>query len=619
MKTKAVKKIFFAISVVLWMIGSIEISAQSTEKKPNFLILLTDDQGFDDFGWDGNHPYLKTPRLDQLRNKSVYLSNHHVMPVCAPTRASLLTGRHAWRTGVTVVGYGWSYIKLDEILFSQILKENGYATGVWGKWHCGASDGYFPWDRGFDETYMTEMYHYENNYGFVGSKQNKVQHQKYSMDVMADYAIDFMERNKDKPFCAYVPFITPHSKYVAIPEYYEKYKAMGLSDVNAKFFGTMEKFDVALGRILDKLEELGLDENTVVIFGTDNGPNPSNQKEQISKSDWMVRNPSRLRGNKSNTWENGIRTPWFISWKGTYSPKKIYTATHVTDMFPTILELAGIDYSSEKKQDGKSLVPLLEDTPSSSKRLVELENRYVVSTHQAVRFQGLKNKNLPFPADFRNSIQFKNQALVCHNERFKLILNPIKGMKYEFSPTPKVNSDGYMLFDLKNDPSETKNVIADYPGVVKEMKKAMKIWFNDVIKDENFGKRPEYIIGYKKEKSSTVSVRGAQLVGGGFTNVKPKLNTKGDFGEFNLIVQRPGVWEATLMHSKAVKNGKIRVSIGEQSYSVTPSGTSTKIGSFKFSNENEELTLRVEVDAENSNGKPVINKLNTITFNYVNF
>ena len=565
MKVNALKPIFFVLSLALWGAGSAVVSAREAGEKPNFLILLTDDQGSDDFGWDGNHPHLETPRLDQLRNQSVHFANHHVCPVCAPTRASLLTGRHAWRTGVTVVGYGWSYIKLDEVLFSQVLKQHGYQTGVWGKWHCGVDDGYFPWDRGFDETYMTEMYHYENNYGFVGSKANRVQHQKYSMDVMADYAIDFMERNKDRPFCAYVPFITPHSKYVAIPEYYEKYKAMGLSDVNAKFFGTVEKFDTALGRILDRMQELGLDENTVVIFGTDNGPNPANEKEKISRSDWGIRNPSQLRGNKANTWENGIRTPWYLRWKGTYGPKEVHASTHVTDIFPTILELAGIDYTSEKKQDGNSLVPLLEDQPSSPERLTELQNRYVVSTHQAVNFRGRRNKNLPFPADFRNSIRLEDQSLVCHNGRFKLILNPLQFMPYTFSPAPKLDAGGYALIDLENDPSETKNVIATYPEVATQMKKAMRVWFDDVVQDDNFGKRPEFIIGYKQQQSAQVSDRCAQLVGGGFSNVSPRMKDKGDFGEFNLIVQKPGLWEATLIHMHAATDGKIRVSVGDQS------------------------------------------------------
>ncbi|MEM9366033.1 MAG: sulfatase-like hydrolase/transferase [Planctomycetota bacterium] len=607
------KRIYFVLPLVLCGGRSAGFSPLWAAGKPNFLILLTDDQGFDDFGWDGNHPYLETPRLDQLRNQSVHFANHHVCPVCAPTRASLLTGRHAWRTGVTVVGYGWSYIKLDEVLFSQVLKQNGYQTGIWGKWHCGVDDGYYPWDRGFDETYMTEMYHYENNYGFVGSKANRVQHQKYSMDVMADYAIDFMERNRDQPFCAYVPFITPHSKYVAIPDYYEKYKAKGLSDVNAKFFRTVEKFDTALGRILDRMEELGLDENTVVIFGTDNGPNPSNEKEKISKSDWAIRNPSQLRGNKANTWENGIRTPWYIRWKGTYGPKEVRAGTHVTDIFPTILELAGIDYISEKQQDGESLVPLLEDQPSSRTRLTKLENRDVVSTHQAVNFQGRQNKNLPFPADHRRSTRFEDQSLVCHNQRFKLILNPTRFMPYSFSAAPRLDAGGFALFDMENDPSETTNVIADHPEVANRMKQAMKAWLDDVIQDDNFGKRPEFLIGYQQKENAQVPVRCAQLVGGGFSNVSPRMKDKGDFGEFNLIVETPGVWEASLVHMRAATDGKIRVSVGSQSYTVTPSGMSTKVGPFKFTNKGEHLTLRVEVDTESSSGRPVINRLNNVS------
>lgn len=582
--------------------------------KPNFLILLTDDQGYDDFGWDGVHPYLETPRLDQLRNESVYLANHHVSPVCAPTRASLLTGRHAWRTGVTIVYGGWSYIKLDEVLFSDVLKQNGYTTGVWGKWHCGVSDGYYPWDRGFDETYMTEMYNYENNYGFVGSKENRVQHHKYSMDVLADYAIDFMERNKDRPFCAYVPFITPHSKYVAIPGHFEKYKAKGLSDVMAKLYGTIEKFDTALGRILDRMEELGLDENTVVIFGTDNGPWLHNERERVSGADWALRNPSQMRGNKTHTWENGIKSPWFVRWNGTFSPKKVDVNTHVTDIFPTLMELAGIEYTSEKTQDGASLVPLLADTPNREKRM-ELENRSVFSTHQEVRFESVKDKNFPFPVDYRNVIDFGSQRLVCRKGKFKLIQNPTKvNPGFEFSPAATPDAEGYVLIDLEQDPQETQNIIQKHPKLAAEMKEAMRVWFADVVQDENFGKRPEFVVGDGQSNRMPVGVF-AQEIGGAFDNVSRKLTNKGDYGEFSLVVETPGIWEVSLNHKRGAGNGRLRVSIGDESKIVSPSGMSSKAGRFLL--EKDKVNLRVEVERPASGGDAMI-QLSDINFEKVN-
>ncbi|MEM7601061.1 MAG: sulfatase-like hydrolase/transferase, partial [Verrucomicrobiota bacterium] len=379
-----------AAAVMAMLVGVAGAFAEESGEKstpPNFIVILTDDQAFDDYGRNGKHPYLETPTLDQLREESVHLTNYRVMPVCAPTRAALLTGRHPWRTGVTVVGFGWSFIKLDEVLFPEVLKQHGYRTGIWGKWHCGISDGYYPWDRGFDEAYMTQGYEYRNNFGFLNSMDNRVDHQKYSMEVLSDYAIDFIERNQDEPFCAYLPYITPHSEYVAIPPLFKKYKQKGLSGNLAKLYGTLEFFDTHLGRVVSKLEELGLDENTVIIFHSDNGPNLTNASSgALSQEDWAIRNPSRLRGNKANTWENGIKTPCFIRWKGTFSPKEVSIPTGVTDLFPTIMELAGIDYESTRKQDGKSLVSLLDESSQDIPDFKELKNRYYSTSHQAAIF-----------------------------------------------------------------------------------------------------------------------------------------------------------------------------------------------------------------------------------------
>ncbi|MEM9280483.1 MAG: sulfatase-like hydrolase/transferase [Verrucomicrobiota bacterium] len=605
--------LFVAISVSL----SSAVAEQDGEnsKPPNFLVILTDDQAFDDYGQDGKHAYLETPNLDRLRKESVHLTNYRVMPVCAPTRAALLTGRHPWRTGVTVVGYGWSFIKLDEVLFPEILQVHGYQTGMWGKWHCGLSDGYYPWDRGFEEAYMTQGYEYRNNFGFLNSMTSRVDHRKYSMEVLSDYAIDFIERHQEEPFCAYLPYITPHSEYVAIPPLWRKYNQKGLSSNLAKLYGTLEFFDINLGRVLDKLEELGLDENTVIIYHSDNGPNLTNADAgTLSPEDWAIRNPSQLRGNKANTWENGIKTPCFVRWKGTLVPREVDVATGVTDLFPTIMDLAGIEHRSAKKQDGKSLVPLLEETSKDSPAYKELENRFYPTSHQAVVFQGRRDKNLPFPDDYRNVIRFEDQSLVGIKGGFKLIQKPIQH-PHPFNPQPEADADHYILIDLENDPTESSNVIKQHPELADNMKTALRDWFSDVVADENFGQRPEFIIGHQGKEKATVSVRSASQVGGQFTNVTPSFERVGDFGEFNLIVGTPGTWELSLNHSPTTSAGKLKVSIGHQSFTVKPSGNATEAGTFKLTQRGEKLTLRIEAVSPGSGQQPILTRLVGIELN----
>ncbi|HIM90816.1 MAG TPA: hypothetical protein EYM52_08825 [Dehalococcoidia bacterium] len=593
---------------------------RDAQDKPNFVIILTDDQGVDDFGREGDHPYLETPNLDKLRNESVHLTNFHVMPVCAPTRAALLTGRHPWRTGVTVVDYGWSYVNLDEVLFPQVLKQQGYRTGMWGKWHCGDSDGYYPWERGFEEAYMTRGYVYKNNFGFLNGLENRVEHRKYSMEALADYAIDFIERNREQPFCAYLPFITPHSKYVAIPGYYEKYKDKGLSDVLAKLYGTIECFDSNLGRIFARLEELGLDENTVVIFQSDNGPNLTNERsERHTKSDWATRNTSKLRGNKTHIWENGIKTPCFIRWAGTFEPKDLGFPAGITDIFPTVLDLAGIDYESRNHLDGASLVPLLADDPSRQGERVALADRYTFASDQAVHFRDRGSPRHPFPDHYRETIRFEDQALVCFHDRFKLLQRPFKEsyLYHLFSPMPEGDEHGYVLIDLQQDPMEKTNVIKKHPVLAANMQNALKAWFADVVEDENFGKRPELLVGHKQKETATVNARCASRIGGGFSNVSPKLQKPGDFGEFNLIVRSPGEWEVFLDHARTDTGRKLQVSIGEQKHMIQPTGTLTRAGRFTFSNQDERLTLRIEANPQDSSTEMIISRLKKITLRKV--
>ena len=188
---------------------------KSMGSRPNILLIQTDDMGYDDMSFNGRKD-LETPHLDKLASQSVRFTDFTVASVCAPSRAMLLTGRHFLKTGVAGVHGGHDFINLDETLLPELFKEAGYATGMFGKWHSGKTDGYFPWDRGFDEAYMAKLYQYfpsEGRYNDVAVKE-----QRWSTEVITDYGIDFIRKHKDKPFFAYVSYFDPHGLWRAPEE-----------------------------------------------------------------------------------------------------------------------------------------------------------------------------------------------------------------------------------------------------------------------------------------------------------------------------------------------------------------------------------------------------------------
>ena len=195
-------------------------------ERPNFLLLLADDMGWDDLSLHGN-TFIETPNLDRFAKESVQFSRYYVNPVCAPTRASLLTGRHFLRTGVSHVHGGKDFLALDEITAADVLKDNGYRTGMWGKWHSGKTEGYFPWQRGFEEAYMAGLYQHRNNQGLLNGEP--IEHKGWTTDVLVDYAIDFMQRHQNEPFFAYVPFLSCHAPLDARHERIDDYMQKGIS------------------------------------------------------------------------------------------------------------------------------------------------------------------------------------------------------------------------------------------------------------------------------------------------------------------------------------------------------------------------------------------------------
>lgn len=398
----------------------VEDSCQNHLRRPNVLLILTDDQGWGDITSHGN-PLVDTPVMDRLAASGARFDRFYVSPVCAPTRASLLTGRYHSRSGVHGVTRGQETMRSEEVTIAEILRENGYATGCFGKWHNGAHFPNNPNGQGFDEFLGFCAGHW-NNYFDTHLEYNgkMVETKGYIADVVTDAAIQFIQKNKNHPFFCYVPYNPPHSPFQVPDKYFNKYKSRGLDDTLAAVYGMIENLDDNLKRLLDTLKSLHLTGDTIVIFITDNGPNTD-------------RFNGNMRGRKGSVHEGGSRVPCFICWPGHISPGRVIKkiAAHI-DILPTLTNLLEIDPTDTLPLDGKSLVPLLTQENS------HWENRMLFTL-------------------------WKNRGAV-RTQQFRLI---VQGGKTE-------------LYNMIEDPGETEDVAKAKPQITARLKAEYDAWLKDV-------------------------------------------------------------------------------------------------------------------------------------------
>ena len=423
-----------------------------TGKRPNILFILTDDQGYGDISAHGN-PVLKTPHLDKLRSEGVRFSDFHVSPTCSPTRSALMTGRHEFKNGVTHTILERERLTLNATTIAQVLQANGYTTGIFGKWHLGDEAEYQPNRRGFDEVFI----HGGGGVGqiFPGScgdaPGNKYfdptllhngtfeKAKGYCADLYYEQATKWIDsqRNRNKPFFAYIPSNTPHAPYIARPEDKAIYEGKDLPPEIESFFGMLHNIDQNVGKIITKLDEWGIAQDTLVIFMNDNG----------GTAGVKVFNAG-MRGSKGTAWIGGTHASSFWRWPSTIQPADCEALTAHIDFFPALAEIAGAKISDECKTqvEGRSLVPLLENP-----RAMWADR--VLVTHLG---------RWPKLAD-PNASKFKMCSV--RNTRWHLV-SEMGAAK------PK-----WELFDLKADYSEKTDVAAQHPEIVKELGIAFeKFW-----------------------------------------------------------------------------------------------------------------------------------------------
>ncbi len=396
--------------------------------KPNVLLILTDDQGYGDLSLHGNKE-ISTPVLDKLARESVQFSRFYVSPLCAPTRASILTGRYHLRTGTVSVSKGMEIMKSSEKTMAEVFKENGYRTGIFGKWHNGQHMPNHPNGQGFDD-FVGFCGGHLSNYFDTELERNgrKIKTNGYVSDVLTDNALTFIEKNRDNSFFCFVSYNTPHSPHQVADFYFDKYKAKGLNHELASVYGMVENIDDNIGRLLTKLKDSGLAERTIVIFLSDNGPNG-------------VRFNGAMKGIKGSVDEGGVRVPSFWRWTGKIKPTVVVEPAAHIDILPTLIELCGLQ-TDANSFDGVSLSSRLQGDASNINR--------ILFTHVA-----------------QPQLPIRSYPGAARDNRYRLV----------------VHENYSQLYDIIVDPSQKNDISKQNPETTEQLLHEYQKWFNEVSKE----------------------------------------------------------------------------------------------------------------------------------------
>ncbi|MEQ9287942.1 MAG: arylsulfatase [Cyclobacteriaceae bacterium] len=421
------------------------------QPKPNIIFVITDDQGYGDLGHTGNK-VIKTPAIDKFAAEAVSLTNYHVGTTCAPTRAGLMTGRNCNRNGVWHTIMGASILNREEVTIANLLQQNGYKTGMFGKWHLGDNSPFHPENRGFDETFyhggggvgQTPDYwnndYFDDTYFRNGKPEKK---EGYCTDVWFSEAMKFIESKKDSPFFCYLSLNAPHGPYNLPEEYYNIYKdETRIEETQKRFYGMITNIDDNFSKLLDKVESLGLAENTIVVFTTDNGTARGYSVDK--KTAQVYGYNAGMRGTKGSHYDGGHRVPFIIRWPdgGLSGGKKLNELVAHVDVLPTFMKLTGNSFNPEKTMDGADVSGYLLGKEEAPKR-------FLVTDTQRV----------PWPIKGRNSCVMDGQ--------WRLV-------------------GGSQLYNVAEDPGQENNLADQYPERVAEMNAFYESWWEDMIKETKF-------------------------------------------------------------------------------------------------------------------------------------
>ena len=453
------------------------IGCKKDKTPPNVILIITDDQGYGDLSFNGN-PNIITPALDNFAAESVRFNNFYVSPVCAPTRSSLMTGRYSLRTGIRDTYNGGAIMASSEVTIAEMLKQANFTTGIFGKWHLGDNYPSRPSDQGFDES----LIHLAGGMGQVGDFTNYFKkdtsyfdpilwhnneqkpYKGYCSDIFTENAIEFIEKNKNNPFFCYLSFNAPHNPLQVPDEYYQAYKTLDptdgidpelipnekisekTKDNTRKVYAMVTNIDDNLKKLFNKVDELGIKDNTIVIFMTDNGPQHAR---------YIV----GMKGRKSSVYNGGIRVPFFLRFPAMFSGnQEVNQITAHIDLLPTLSKLCNVEMPRDRKIDGRSFIPSI-----NSEKLPE-RSFFSYWTRK-------------YPELYNN--------IALQRGQFKLI-----GKTDYNSPI-----ENFELYDTYNDPFEKNNLVTQKKTIALSLKKEMHQTFLELVNSENLKNPPRIMLG----------------------------------------------------------------------------------------------------------------------------
>lgn len=516
------KSLFFCLLILF--IGYTHLDAIN-KKKPNVIIVLTDDQGYGEIAAHGN-PHIQTPNMDQLHNEGIRLNNFHVNAVCSPSRAALLTGRYASRTGVWHTLGSRNIMWQEEKTMADFFKSNGYTTMMSGKWHLGDNHPYRPEDKGFDKVFrigggsLGQIADYWGNQLWDAHYWNGTEWQLsegYCTDVQFNAVFDFIRENKDKPFFTYLATTAPHSPIGADDKYVRPYLQMGLKENVAKFYAMVTNIDENLGKLRQLLTKLNIANNTILIFASDNGSACDKQGQSYNGG---------MRGHKGSCYEGGHRVPCFIYWPNGHLTGGL-TVSEVTahiDILPTLMDACNLNNTYNVVFDGINLIPHI-NAPASKwpKRTIVTETK--VNSREKL---------------------YKSSVVIDDEWRF---------------------IQGDELYNLSDDPAQHTNIAATNLILTDELKKSYNRWFQSV--SARFNEKQHIPVGYNHEELILTAMDVFPLDES--TSAKTVWNQKGvakgqiNHGTWAIDVREDGMYtfklyrwapELDLAFNKTVPKGK---------------------------------------------------------------
>ena len=456
----------------LFLVLFVCVLSVSAAKRPNVVLVITDDQGYGDLSCHGN-PILKTPHLDQLHSESVRLTDYHVAPTCSPTRAALITGHWTNRTGVWHTIMGRSMLRANEVTIGKILGDGGYHTGMFGKWHLGDNYPYRPEDRGFQEVLrhggggVGQTPDFWDNAYFDGAyfhNGKAVPAKGFCTDVFFDYAKRFITKVKDseKPFFVYLCTNAPHGPMHAPEASSKPYQDQNVNLAN--FYGMIANIDDNVGAMRRFLKKEGLAENTIFIFTTDNG----------TSAGARVHN-NGMRGQKGSEYDGGHRVPFFIHWPkgGLTGGRDVDTITSYVDVVPTLIDYCQVPSPKGVKFDGVNIRPLIEGVQKEV-----WPDRILVTDSQRVR----------------DPIKWRKSAVMT--DQWRLV-------------------NGKELYDINADPGQKQNIAAANPKVVARLTKFYDAWWEEIV--PTFGKPTAIYLGADAPLANPVTLTCHDWIANGST------------------------------------------------------------------------------------------------------